>query len=209
MARGSTQDQVLALAGIAQAAALTETLAHVGVVTAHQEAFAGTIHSLLMLDADSTESIFIDRHHLRLGLKTIKEAYEEDNKTQSNVLRYCASMMHLQKHLGRRKDMLETIASRIKQIQKQSDIAGSETHSNVVNSLAGLYQDTISTFNFRIQVSGSPSMLEQQQVANQIRACLLGGIRAVILWRQLGGSRLDFILRRKLIYDTAVSLLKA
>lgn len=207
MRHPALQDKVLALAGVAQAAALAHEIATKGDCGNHAAEFEASVHSILMLDADSTESIFITKRYLRLGLRVLQHAYEQDSKDQANILRYCASMLHLQRQLAKRPDVLETIARRIVQIQKQVDIAGSETHSNIITSLAGLYSDTLSTFRFRIQVFGNPQLLEQTAVANQIRTCLLAGIRSVTLWRQLGGSRLDFIFQRKAIYHTAMDLL--
>lgn len=207
MTKHSITDQVLALAGIAQAAALAGQIARNG--SGNSEAMAGTVHSILMLDADDCESIFIDRQHLKLGLQTLRDTFERDSTDSGDILRYCASLLHLQRRLANNREMLDTLAVRIKQIQKQASIHGSETHSSVISSIAALYLDTISTFRFRIQVNGNPQQLQQENVANQIRTVLLGGIRAVTLWRQMGGSRFDFIFKRKAIYNTARALLEA
>lgn len=207
MKKYSMTDQVLALAGIAQAAALAGQIARTG--NGDSEAMAGTVHSILMLDADDCESIFIDRKHLRLGLQTLRDTFEREGTDGGDTLRYCASLLHLQRRLAKNHEMLETIGRRLQQIQKQVSIHGSETHSNIISSIAAVYLDTISTFRFRIQVNGNPQQLQQAQVSNQIRTVLLGGIRAVTLWRQLGGSRFDFIFKRKAIYNTTLALLKA
>jgi high frequency lysogenization protein len=207
MKKHSITDQVLALAGIAQAAALAGQIARDG--NGDSAAMAGTVHSILMLDADDCESVFIDRTHLKLGLQTLRDAFERDSSAGGDILRYCASMLHLQRRLAKNHDMLDTIGRRIQQIQKQVSINGSETHSNVISSIAAVYLDTISTFRFRIQVNGNPQHLQQDNVANQIRTVLLGGIRAVTLWRQMGGSRFDFIFKRKAIYNTTLTLLNA
>lgn len=207
MSRSSNTDLVLALAGIAQAASLAGQLARTG--SADMHAMQGTVHSILMLDSPDSESIFIDKQHLRLGLQAVRDAFERETEGNAEILRYSASMMHLQNQLSNRKDMLDTLRSRIQQIQKQVNISGSETNSQVFDSIAHLYSETLSTLKFRIQVNGNPDYLKQENITNQIRTVLLGGIRAVTLWRQLGGSRLDFIFRRKAIYNTTLSLLSA
>lgn len=207
MSRYSITDQAMALAGIAQAATLASQLAREG--RADSTAFAGTVHSILMLDADNTESIFIDRHHLQLGLQAVRDTFERDSSHHAEVMRYCASLLHLQRQLARNHAMLATLGERINQIQKQVAIHGSETNSQVISSIAALYADTLSTFRFRIQINGNPQYLQQDNIAAQIRTVLLGGVRAVTLWRQLGGSRLDFILRRKQIYNATRALLDA
>lgn len=207
MSRHSIEEQVMALAGIAQAAALASQLAREG--HADSNAMSGTVHSILMLDANNTESIFISRHHLKKGLETLRNTFERDSDTNAEIMRYCASLLHLQRHLAKNSDMLQTLRQRILQIRKQADIHGSETDSQVISSIAALYADTLSTFRFRIQINGNPQYLQQDKVASQIRTVLLGGIRAVTLWRQLGGSRLDFIFRRKAIYNATLALLEA
>ena len=40
------------------------------------------------------------------------------------------------------------------------------------------------------------SQLNQNEVADEIRSLLLGGIRFAWLWRQLGGRRWHLIMRR-------------
>ena len=207
MSNTPVTDQAIALAGIAQAAMLVNQLAREG--NADQQAMQCTIHSILALDAPDSESIFINRKHLHLGLKTVREAFERDPAPSAETLRYCASMLHLQKQLVKNPSMLDALRKRIQQLQKQIDLHGEHTSSQVFSSIASIYSDTLSTFQFRVQVNGRPELLQQQNIADQIRTALFGGVRAAILWRQLGGSRLDFIFRRKAIYNATVALMEA
>ena len=62
---------------------------------------------------------------------------------------------------------------------------------------AAAYQASISTLGKRIQVTGNPALLQQDETANNIRALLLGGIRFAWLWQQLGGRRWHLVLKRK------------
>ena len=63
--------------------------------------------------------------------------------------------------------------------------------------LAGVYQASVSTLGKRIQVTGNPQLLQQEETANEIRALLLGGVRFAWLWQQLGGRRWQLVLQRK------------
>ncbi|MDO6805406.1 DUF489 family protein, partial [Wenyingzhuangia sp. 1_MG-2023] len=56
---------------------------------------------------------------------------------------------------------------------------------------------TLSNLSFRIHVTGDPMHLQNEHTANKVRALLLSGIRAAILWRQVGGRRWHLLLRRK------------
>ena len=46
-------------------------------------------------------------------------------------------------------------------------------------------------------VSGEHMHLSKPENANRIRALLLAGIRAAVLWRQSGGNWFSLMLRRK------------
>jgi high frequency lysogenization protein len=74
--------------------------------------------------------------------------------------------------------------------------------------MADLYSQTLSTFRYRIQVNGDYNFLQQQRIANQIRALLLAAVRSAILWRQVGGNRWHFLLNRKHIAHQVDLLLK-
>jgi high frequency lysogenization protein len=76
----------------------------------------------------------------------------------------------------------------------------------VCHSISGIYQDTISTFQFRIKVSGSMTQLQNPANADLIRALLLAGIRSAFLWRQLGGRRWKLLLQRRKLLQLAQSL---
>jgi high frequency lysogenization protein len=78
-----------------------------------------------------------------------------------------------------------------------------------IDQLADLYRDTISTLNYRIQVQGRSDYLKDERVAKQIRALLLAGIRAAVLWHQVGGRRWRLLFYRSRIQQTADGLRKS
>ena len=82
------------------------------------------------------------------------------------------------------------------------------THDNVIANLGTLYTETLSTFRFRIQVNGDYNYLQQQRIANQIRALLLASVRSAILWRQVGGNRLQLLFYRKNIAEQVDDFLR-
>lgn len=197
--------QTLALAGVVQSAKLVDKLAKTGYDD--PEILETQIHALLATDPPSTEAVFIDRHHLRNGLNTLKQLLNQEADDLAEVMRYSLSMVHLQGKLSSRKDMLGAIASRLEQAKQQAKHF-SPNHENVIANLASIYIDTISTFRFRIQVNGNPTYLQQEAVVNKIRCLLLSGIRCSVLWRQCGGSRLKLLLNRKRYVETCEQLLR-
>lgn len=68
------------------------------------------------------------------------------------------------------------------------------SHANVFASVAETYSSTLSSFRFRIQVTGNPTYLQQPMNTNRVRSYLLAGIRATTLWRQVGGRKWHLVL---------------
>jgi high frequency lysogenization protein len=77
----------------------------------------------------------------------------------------------------------------------------------VIGNLADTYKQTLSTLSFRIKVAGNPQILQNSHNANKVRALLLAGIRAAILWRQVGGRRWHLLFNRKRYIKDAQGLL--
>ncbi|HEY7885718.1 MAG TPA: high frequency lysogenization protein HflD [Cellvibrionaceae bacterium] len=200
------QDITLAAAGILQAAALVEQLARTGFVPT--DPYQTSIESLFDLNPPDTLSVYGEVANLRLGLETLQSFLVSSRQLQGDTLRYATGILHLQAKLAKHPDMLQVMGTRLAQAADQAQHFSS-THDNVIANLGDLYSSTISTFRFRIQVSGDPSYLQQQRIANQIRALLLAAIRSATLWQQVGGSRLQILFNRKTLLDTTEKLLKS
>lgn len=196
---GSIQDQTIALAGILQSVALVESLAKTG--SADKVPLQTTINSVFVTNPKDTIAVFGDLVGLELGLKVLLEHLDgRGSNSAPESLRYALSLLHLEKRLRKNPAMLSVISQRLQRCEQQLqhfDVS----HENIVANLADIYSDTISTFSFRIQVRGNFDNLQQPRIANQIRALLLAGIRATILWRQLGGSRINLFWHRAKIRD--------
>lgn len=205
-------DLSIALAGLFQATGLVEQLAKTGYIPT--DAYRCSIESLFVLDPDSTLAVYGNNPaNLHFGLTLLRDMLQQAsmNKQQNahaDALRYSLGVLHLQKKLSGRKDMLGVIGSRLKQAAQQADHFSS-THDNVIANLGGLYTDTISTFRFRIQVAGDYNYLQQQRIAHQVRALLMSAIRAATLWRQLGGNRWQLLVSRKKIAESVDELLRS
>ena len=143
---------------------------------------------------------------IREGLVTLSSVLSQQSKQQDiEVLRYVLNLVHLESRLNRRPDMLDVIGSRIDQARHTASHFG-YTHSNLISNLASVYTDTISTFRQRIQVSGNPAVLQQDENAARVRALLLAGIRSAVLWRQTGGRRWQLIFSRRKVIQHAREL---
>jgi high frequency lysogenization protein len=108
--------------------------------------------------------------------------------------------------------MQEAIRSGIVTAQTQmkffaSDAPADDVHPALIEKLAGLYSQTISTLVPRIMVSGEHGHLSNPATAARVRAALFAGIRSAVLWRQLGGRRWRLLFQRARIVHTASEML--
>ncbi|HUH38289.1 MAG TPA: high frequency lysogenization protein HflD [Spongiibacteraceae bacterium] len=199
----SLRDQAIALAGVVQACQLVDQLARSG--QADSAAVNTLIHSLFEFEPRDTESIFKGINNVRPGLQTLNDMLGNRDRYPA-CLRYTMGVLHLQKQLARRGDLQEIIHTRLRHAEKKFEYFSSDINQ-ITSSIAAIYQDTISTFKFRIQVQGSLQHLQNTANAERIRALLLAGIRCAHLWRQLGGSRWQLLLARGRLQKTVQRLL--
>lgn len=204
MSLHNTTNQTIAMAGIVQACSLVQQLATTG--NADSVALETSIGSLLKIDADSVLDVYGGLAGIRYGLQQLDLQLGGKVLTNPEQARYAAQLVYLQKQLAKRSDMLQTIQTGIAKAQAQAEHFG-VLHENVLANLADLYHGTISTLQPRIMVHGDQQYLGTQNTVNKIRALLLAGIRATLLWRQCGGSRWKLLLFRKKLQDEARFLL--
>jgi high frequency lysogenization protein len=121
-------------------------------------------------------------------------------------MRYAIGLIQLERKLARQPEMLQTISQELEDTGHQLRHFGL-THTNVIARLADLYANTISTLGPRIMVSGENNQLQIQENANKVRALLLSGIRAAVLWRQCGGNRWQLLFQRRQLIRQATQLL--
>jgi len=206
MTHKNDKDRALAFAGILQALQLVQSTAYGKPYDL--EAFQATLTSILLIDAATVEEVYGGVAGLKSGLRLLKtQLMSNKQKPDSELNRYLVVLLHLERKLTKRADLLDKLTQGIERAQKQLehfDIS----HSNVLASLADTYAQTISTLQPRIMVKGEPSRLTEAGVANQIRALLLAAMRSAVLWRQCGGTRLGLLLGRRKLADTATGLLQ-
>lgn len=200
------EERTLALSGMFQSALLVQQLATSGQL--NQGDLQTAVHSLFEQNPKDISDVYGGTDKVLAGLIQLRNTLNKVNTPNGNdIVRYVMGMVHLQKKLMKQSTMLSTIGQRIEQAQRQAELF-EPTHDNVIASLADIYTSTISTFSFRIQVNGDYNYLQQARVANQIRVLLFAGIRSAILWRQVGGSRLQVIMHRKHLIRSADTLIK-
>jgi high frequency lysogenization protein len=192
-------EQTLALAGIAQSAFVVHQLAHHGV--AAQDKLTTAINSLFVTHPKTAEEVFGRTERLNLGLQVLQELLTGTSAvfTPSEVMRYMLGLLYLQYKLAGQTRMLDDIAKGLDAIKQQFPEGEIAEKPEAIRELSRLYQGTLSTLSFRIHVRGEVNHLKNDHTACRIRAVLFAGVRAAVLWRQVGGKRWHLLLQRKRI----------
>jgi high frequency lysogenization protein len=199
-------DRVIALAALVQAASLVQQIAETG--KSNSSEVSTMLSSLLVKDAPDTTAVYGELSALNTGIRELNKQLSKKKEQKDVVLlRYVISLLHLERQLAKHPEMLDIISKELEELPKQIDYFGDIMAPQVIARMADIYQRTLSQLKPRIQVFGDQHFLEQPDNVNKIRALLLSGIRAAVLWRQKGGRRWQIILQPGKILDTASKLI--
>jgi len=198
-------DRVIALSALMQSVTLVQQIAETGQVD--NDDMQTMLQSLLVMDAPDTESVYGEISKLKTGIRQFNNQLSKRKKPGDIVvLRYAIGILHLQRKLAKRPAMLDLITRELDQIPQQVEYFGSITSPQVIARFADIYQRTVSELTPRIQVFGDSTYLQQADNVNRIRALLLSGIRAAVLWQQKGGRRWQFLLQSNKLLQAATEL---
>ena len=200
--------RTLALAGVFQAAGLARDVARQGHVQ-RQEALETSIASVFATDPDSVAAVFGGPLGVRYGLELLAGQLrgEEGQARDVDLPRYVIGLTVLERKLARHSGALEALGGGIEDARRTYEHFGAG-HANVVGRLADLYSEHVSSLGARIMVRGAGEILNDPDNVAKVRALLLAGLRAAVLWRQQGGRRYHLLLARRRYLTTAEALLK-
>lgn len=185
--------RVLALAGLVQALAQVRRIADTG--QANVAVLKTALESVFRIDAPSPASVYGGVEGVRPGLMLLRD-YFTNQARDEQLPRLALAVMQLERRFVRDADMAERVQAGIRAQQGSAEEFGC-THPDVLSALGALYAETLSHLRPRVLVQGNPHYLGQATVVAEVRAVLLAAMRSAVLWRQLGGSLWDFLLRRR------------
>lgn len=201
----TSQSQAIALAALIQSAYLVDEIARTG--KTNEAHFTPLLQSLFEFNPEHPVAIYGGIQGVKLGLRLLQTALGGDNNHNLRPsLSYAIPLIHLQGQLSKSPDMLSILSNRLQHIQYKKDNF-SNNINDINRSVAAVYQDTISTFKTRIKVNGNAVHLQSTINADKIRTLLLAGIRAAVLWRQVGGKRWQLFFARKRLLAATRQLL--
>ena len=192
------ENQTLALAGMFQTATLVDQLALHG--QCEPDEFNCSIDSLFTIEAESTRDALGDINCLTRGFKALVDYLGGENRAPGrNVAYYMLSQLKLAAQVLNDEGLADSLLQGLQGIERDRDEFGLSPAS-VINKIDGLYQKCISPLSPRVIVRGEQNYLRNSDNAARVRALLLAGIRAAVLWQQLGGNRWSlFWSRRKYV----------
>ncbi len=196
-------DRTIAFAGICQAVALVQQVAKDGYCDS--DAFEASLRAILATNPSNTLNVFGNEANLKTGLECLVNGIDS-TPTGSAITRYIISLLALERKLMSRKDAMSQLGDRIQMIERQVEHFDL-LDDQMISNLASIYLDVISPIGPRIQVAGTPEVLQQTSNQQKVRALLLSGIRCAVLWRQVGGRRLHLVFGRKKMVEQAKILL--
>lgn len=198
------EDQTLALAGMFQAAVLVNELAQHG--NCDGEAFDGCFNSLFTIDAETAEQALGDISHLTRGFEALGDYLGGQNRSPGrNIAYYLLSILKIANQVLGDQNLSSSLLQGLQKIEKDTS-EFDMGRGSIINKIDGLYQECISPLNPRIIVRGEQNYLRNSDNAAKIRVLLLAGIRAAVLWHQLGGSKWRLFWSRKKYISAARQL---
>lgn len=204
------QNRAIALAALFQASHLVNELAQNN--RCDTIAYQALTDSLFVFEPTTPMDVYGNNSHgLETGLKLLSQLSSlNNNPPLRKTAAYALSLLALEKQVSKKPDMLQMMRNRLQHMQYKQKHFGPE-HDGIDNdlakSLSGLYQESLSTLRFRVQVHGNMEYLTNTAISDRIRALLFSGVRAAMLWRQLGGTKWQLIFSRSDIEDISKALI--
>ena len=206
----NTHNRAIALAAIFQCIEGVNQIANTGRIDEHL--YKTCISSVLNDDADDAEGLYGSLSDLKSGLVSMRNQLSTSQVTidgkakDMEATRYALGLLQLEKKLNNNSNIFKKLLDGIQETQKKLEFFDLE-HENITAALADIYANTISILGPKIMVKGEQSHLANPHNASKIRALLLSGIRAALLWRQAGGNRWKLLLERGKLQKQADSFL--
>lgn len=195
----SNPDRLYPLCALAMVAHQVDRLANTGLVP-HEE-FEILIQSILHLTPSTPLDVYGGSiNNLKHGAEILRAILGRGgNRKYPDLIRYFVSLIQVEKQLSKQTVIMDRLRGHLEAAEQKAQQL-SATHEAIIENLNTAYQETVSTLNFRITVTGNHGRhLQQGNNPARVRALLLSGVRGAMLYRQLGGGRLALLFQQSRI----------
>ena len=199
----SRRSQSIALSAMCQSALMIQQVSK-GVIL-NKDSLICLFNGITTTDPKSVLDVYDSVDVLADGAKLVQfQLSGNATKKDIEVTRYLAGIMSISKKLLKNPSALSALTDKLTDIQRRLSHFEIDDPS-IIQNFAECYSEVLSPLSQKIQVIGNPTLLQQKSVQHKVRALLLSGVRAAVLWRQMGGKRRDFIFNRKAILQDVIS----
>ena len=194
-----------ALAALFTASAIIQDLAERDEMEGEHDTPYGTvINAVFNRFPEKTLEIY-DREGLRTGYQILANPASVAQTRGARFLKYAENINEqTESCMSRsRKKFMDALGDDIDSLKADMDANGWDAlDEHVTERLAGMYVSRISDHNTKLMIYGRHDLTP---VMGKLRAALLAGIRASVLWHQLGGGSFFQLLmnRRKYTEEAA------
>lgn len=170
----------------------------------HDTPYSTVINAVFNRFPEKTFEIY-DREGLRTGYQILANPASVAQTRGARFLKYAENINEqTESCMSRsRKKFMDALGDDIDSLKADMDANGWDAlDEHVTERLAGMYVSRISDHNTKIMIYGRHDLTP---VMGKLRAALLAGIRASVLWHQLGGGSFFQLLmnRRKYTEEAA------
>lgn len=200
------RNQTVALAATCQAALMIQQAAKGQSI--NYDALNTLFQGVMNTTPASADDVFPNLSTLQAGSALlVHQLSGQATAKDVEITRYLAGIMSLAKKVMANSNVASELSSVIQEVERRLEHFDL-TSTTIIDNFADAYSKTISPIGQKIKVIGAPAILKQPSVQSLVRALLLTGIRAAVLWRQTGGKRRQFIFSRNAILKNAILLNK-
>ena len=198
-------NKTIALAGVQLCLTQVQKIAWTGDYSAAD--INTCLSSLFVRNPDNYAEVFGDIHQIQTGLQALKTSFtDKRDKEALERTRYMINLLLLAKKVQASDTLLQQIGTTLSLLEEAASDMNNQ-REYVVERLAQLYQNAISSMTPRVIVYGKTEILNQAQNAALIRSLLLAGLRSVILWYQAGGNQINLLLGKNKYVNTIDQML--
>lgn len=145
-------------------------------------ASALVIDAVRRIDAPDPASVYGGVSALGPALERLHH-FMESGKRDPILVRTLVVLVQLERAFSAHGEAPQRVAQGIRALEDAAD-------ADVVAALGDLYSESVSALTPRVMIPGDPQLLSRPTIVAQVRAHLLASLRGVVLWRQMGGTRL-------------------
>lgn len=190
---GDASERTLALAGLLQATAQVHDIATRGRTSPAD--LSATLNTLFVFSPESVLEVFGGLRGLVPGIRVAHSIlYTDGPGPHLPALRYISELTNRERRISQDPEQMRVLRVELERISNVFDLPGEDYPPPILEELASLYESVVGHDGGRIRIIGSRTHLQRHENVVKIRALLLAGFRAAVLWHQLGGSRWRLLL---------------